>query len=242
MTFAPVVFVPGFMCDARLFAPVAQRLEERGCKTQTAALTGRASIAGLAADVLAAAPPRFALVGLSMGGIVAFEILRQAPERVSHLALLNTTPAADAAQLQRKAHLRRIARGEIRTVLMELKPRYLAEANRRPELLALVVAMGEALGPEVFVRQTIALMLRSSSRPTLPHITCPTLVLAGAEDHVCPVSLHQEMAETIPGARLLVIPGVGHLSALEAPEAVAEALWALIARTQARFQVVEGLR
>ena len=233
-----VVFLPGFLCDERLFAPQREALLKEGIASSVGNLTTAASIERLASHVLRAAPDQFALAGLSMGGIVAFEILRQAPERVTHLALLNTTPRADRSGPMRAKQLRRVLDGEFEGVLREeLKPQYLAEQNRTPELLDLLLAMGRSLGSEVFRQQTVALMGREGSEDTLASISCPTLVLAGALDSVCPPRLHEEKAAALPDARLEVLPRCGHISTLEQPHAVARHLLNFLSHQEATAQV-----
>ncbi|MEO1041161.1 MAG: alpha/beta hydrolase [Pseudomonadota bacterium] len=224
-----VVFLPGFMCDARLFAHQISALREAGIDASVGDLTEAASIERMAAQVLAAAPDRFALVGLSMGGIVAFEILRQAPGRVTHLGLLNTTPKSDQAGPTRVQQMRRVIDGQFADVLREeLKPQYLAVQNQTADRLELIYDMGRRLGPDVFTRQTIALMGRRGSEDMLGSVTCPTLVLTGAYDAVCTPKIHEAMAASIPHAQLEVIPRCGHLSSLEQPDAVTHHLLSLL--------------
>jgi pimeloyl-ACP methyl ester carboxylesterase len=229
MTPPPVVFLPGFMCDERLFAAQTNQLTQLGVGSQVADLSGAASLGEMARTVLERAPRRFCLVGLSMGGILAFEILRRAADRVTHLLLMNTTPKADAAQAQRRQHLARIAQGEFRAIMREdLKPKYFAPANRTEERDRLMMSMAEALGPDVFVRQTLALMRRRAADDMLGSIQCPTIVLAGADDRLCPAQLHHAMASAIPDAELVVLAECGHLSSLEAADEVNSHLLRLI--------------
>lgn len=225
-----VVFLPGFMCDARVFAPQITRLSDAGLDCRLGDLTRADTVDDMARDVLRDAPDRFALVGLSMGAIVAFALLRQQPQRVTHLAALNTTAREDAAGDARRDQLARVAAGDLDRVLREeLKPHYLADANRDPAILAVLDAMGRSLGDAVFARQTKALATRRAAFDMLARIRCPTLVLAGAQDRVCPIDRHEEIAAAIPGARLTILPACGHISSLEQPEAVTDALRALLA-------------
>lgn len=231
-----LVFLPGFMCDERLFAPQVKTLSKSGIACSVGDLTRGASIERMAEQVLANAPKRFALAGLSMGGIVAFEICKQAPERVSHLALLNTTARADAAGAARKKQLGRVAAGELDLVLKEeLKPQYLAPMNRTRERLSTLEAMGVDLGEDVFCRQTMALTIRDSYLEFASQILCPTLLLAGAQDTVCPVDRHEEIAARIPHAELQVLDNCGHISTLEQPEAVSKAIINLLAKPPAHI-------
>jgi len=224
-----VIFLPGFMCDARLFAPQVRCLITRGYDCRVAELTDASTIERMASRVLQQAPSRFALVGLSMGGIVAFEIMRQAPERVSHLALLNTTARRDAAGSARKDQMKRVVGGDLSLVIREeLKPQYLAPQNRTPALLDLLDRMGCHLGEDTFVQQCMALTIRRDAFDVLEQIACPTLVLAGQEDRVCPVDRHMEIASRISDAELKVLPQCGHISTLESPDRVNGALMDLL--------------
>jgi pimeloyl-ACP methyl ester carboxylesterase len=198
-------------------------------------ITRSNSIEQLARDVLADAPPRFALVGLSMGGIVALELYRRAPERITHIALLDTTPNADLPDRSelRLQQIAAVERGELPALLKSsLAPQYLAARNREATaLLRPILQMGMDLGPAVFRSQSLALRSRRDNRDLLPAIDCPALVLCGREDRLCPVDVHLEMAASIPRADLTVLSGTGHLSTMEAPEAVTGALQQLLRRT-----------
>ena len=226
-----VVFLPGMMCDERLWSPQTRDLRYPALHADT---TRAETFTDMAAQVLDAAPRRFALVGLSMGGILAFEIWRQAPERVTHLALLDTNPHAESAERQslRLEQIETALAGGLRQLAIEsMKPLYLAACHRDDEtLLGLLLDMALALGPEVFRRQSLALRDRVDSVPTLATIDCPTLVLCGAEDMLCPVGYHELMASEIGGARLRVVEECGHLASLEQPEIVTTELEALLAR------------
>lgn len=224
-----VLFLPGMMCDQRLFSPQIQSLSIPWSVADT---SSHDSFAEMASAALAAAPDRFAVVGLSMGGILAFEIWRQAPERVSHMALMDTNPHADAPERQdlRLEQIRRVANGDLREVVVDgLKPLYLAARHRDDEkLLGVALDMAMDLGSAVFRRQSIALKDRVDSVPHLQSISCPATVLCGDEDTLCPPELHQLMADSIPGAELCIVPECGHLATLEQPEKVNDALHRLL--------------
>ncbi len=214
-----VVLITGFMCDARLFSPQIQCLEKLNISYCVEQMITGSSIRDYGMRILNNAPENFALVGLSMGGIIAQEILHIAPQRVSHLALLNTTPYADSVSGQREDHIKRVQEGEIIGILRdELKPRYLSPATSRESILPLVIQMGEKLGPEIFVRQSIALMTRKSRFENLNSITCPTVLITGHDDKVCTPDIHIAMAQEIPHSILNIIENCGHLSTLEAPK------------------------
>lgn len=223
-----IVLLPGLLCDRRLFAAQLPALATMG-ETMVADLTRDADIGAMAERVLAMAPARFALAGLSMGGYVAFEILRQAPERVTRLALLDTQARADTevARSRRRGLMALAAKGEFRGVSPRLLPAFLhPDRLGDRELTGTVQAMAESVGKEAFLRQQQAIMARPDSRPDLPKIACPTLVLAGREDAVTPPKRQIEMARAIPDATLVLLPRCGHLAPLERPEAVTRQLLA----------------
>ena len=178
------------------------------------------NMGAIARRILAEAPPRFALAGHSMGGYIAFEIMRQAPERVAKLALINTQARPDTpeASERRRGMIARAQGGGYRAVLDELFPGFVHPSRQGDESLRqLVYDMADDVGPEAFVRQQTAMIGRPDSRPTLAWIRCPTLVLSGDEDHTIPNSLSMEMADGIHGAKLVILPHCGHLPQPEQP-------------------------
>jgi pimeloyl-ACP methyl ester carboxylesterase len=221
MTQVPLILLPGLLCDEALWSHQTSYLSEIADIT-VADLTGRDSVSALAADVLDKAPPRFALAGLSMGGYVALEIVRQAPERVLKLALIDTNARSDTDEQRRKRRgLMALAdRGEFRGVTPRLLP-VLVHPDRTndAELTGEVMAMAERVGRDAFLRQQKLNMDRPDSRPMLPSISCPTLVLCGRQDAISTLEMHAEMADAIPGARLAVVEECGHLATLERPHA-----------------------
>jgi pimeloyl-ACP methyl ester carboxylesterase len=181
----------------------------------------------IARRILAAAPPRFALAGLSMGGYIAYAIVHAAPERVAKLALLDTASKAETPQqTERRMPQIELARTGRFSEIHELQWPLFVHKNRHADMVLkqTVRQMAEETGPEAFLRQQRAIMTRPDSSPLLPMIKCPTLVLVGDGDELTPPKLSQEIAGAIPGARLAVIPDCGHLSTLERPEAVAAAM------------------
>ena len=223
----PLVLIPGMMCDWRLFSPQLAALGRY--HVLLAAPTEHDTVAALAADILAAAPPRFALAGLSMGGIVAMEMLHQAPERVERLALLDTNPRAETPEVRarRIPQIQKAMSGRLRAVMRdELKPNYLTDGPDRKYILDLCMEMALALGPDVFFRQSRALAARHDRQETLAGFKGPALVLMGAEDRLCPRDRHELMHSLMPQSRLVVIEGAGHLPTLEQPEAVTHELLA----------------
>jgi pimeloyl-ACP methyl ester carboxylesterase len=184
-------------------------------------------MSGIAQRILSLAPPRFALAGLSMGGYVAFEVLRQAPERVVKLALLDTTARPDVPEQteQRRRQIEMARTGRFDGIAELLFPRFVAAARHTDRALEDIVrTMARDTGAEAFVRQQTAIMHRADSRPMLAAIGCPTLVLVGEQDALTPPDRAAEMAAAIPDVRRVVVPDCGHLSALEQPETVTRAL------------------
>ncbi|WP_299742866.1 alpha/beta fold hydrolase [uncultured Tateyamaria sp.] len=222
----PLVFLPGMMCDARLFGPQIAELSSE-FSVMVSPVTRGERIEEIASGLLDELPQRFALAGLSMGGIVAMEILRRAPDRVTRLALMDTNPLAETPQVAaaREPQIVRVRTGRMDEVMRdEMKPNYLAPGPYRNEILDLVMDMASALGPEVFVRQSRALQRRRDQQGTLRKCKVPTLVLCGAHDELCPVKRHTFMAELIPGAELKVLDDAGHLPTLEMPAETTQAL------------------
>jgi pimeloyl-ACP methyl ester carboxylesterase len=226
----PVVLVPGLNCSARLYAEQIPALWRFG-PVMVADHTRDASIAAIAGQILANAPPFFALVGLSLGGYIAFEIMRQAPQRVGRLALLDTSARPDTAELtaRRQAPMARARAGKLIEVADESFV-FFVHPNRYGDvaLRAVVRAMAEETGAEAYLRQQQAIIARPDSRPGLAAIKCPTLVLVGDSDEPTPPELAREMAAAIPGAKLVVVADCGHLSTLERPQAVTRALVELL--------------
>jgi len=226
MSSDPVVFLPGMMCDARLFAPQIADLS-RDTVVSVGPVTGGERIEEIASGLLDQLPRRFALAGLSMGGIVAMELLRRAPDRVTRIALMDTnslaeTPQSSAGYEPLVAKLRAGMIAE--AVDMLLGHDVLAPGPGRAEILARVAEMAEALGPDTLVRQVRALQRRRDYQAVLRRCQVPALVLCGALDGLTPVRRHDFMAGLIPNATLRVIEGAGHLPVLERPEETTAAL------------------
>lgn len=191
------------------------------------------SMAALARRILAEAPPRFALVGLSMGGYISFEILRQAPERVAKVALFDTMARADSPEVSaaRRTQMELAAGGQFTEVIRTLVPRLVHQSRQADAaLVELIVGMGQEVGVAGYLRQQTANIGRADSRATLGNIRCPTLVLVGDSDLLTPPERAAEIAAAIPGAELVVVPACGHLSTLERPAAVNDALRAWLSR------------
>jgi pimeloyl-ACP methyl ester carboxylesterase len=222
----PVILVPGLLCSARLYAAQIDALWPFGPVT-VADHRRDDSVDAIARRILAEAPPRFALAGLSMGGYIAFAMWRQAPDRIERLALLDTSARNDTPEQteRRRGAIAKAEAGQFDAVFEAFYPA-LVHKNRHgdAELKRTVRGMADATGVEAFIRQQKAIMGRPDMRPELAKIRCKTLVLVGEGDDLTPPPLAQEIAAGIPGAQLAVIPDSGHLSTLERPEPVTQAL------------------
>ena len=226
------MLVPGLGCDDDLYAEQVRALRDVAVPTVPDVTRG-ATVAAMAEAVLAAAPPRFALVGLSLGGYVALEVRRQAPDRVEALALLDTSARPEAPeQTERRRALLALADTEGYAAAVEaLWPLEVAPGRAGDDALRRRFdAMMTRTGHEVFARQTEAIIGRADSRPDLPGLDVPTLVLCGRDDRITPLEVHEEMAAAVPGAELVVLDDCGHLSSWERPEQVERALRRWLAR------------
>jgi pimeloyl-ACP methyl ester carboxylesterase len=225
---APMMLLPGTLCDARVFAPLAALLPGR--EKVVAQMTGACSAPELASAILAAAPAHFVAVGFSLGGIVALEIAAIAPERVVGLALIASSARPDkpGGAQARRADVAEARRHGIAPFLLEkLWPRYVGNAARTNlALQRLVLDMAESLGPAVFATQTEVAISRADSRPRLATLKMPLLALCGEEDALCPPVLQHEIADAAPNATLRIIPGAGHFVLQESPRAAQQiAAW-----------------
>lgn len=220
----PLVLIPGIMCDARMWGGIPAALAPRSVH-HALPLQGE-TMSEMAAAILTDAPARFALAGLSMGGIVAMEIVRQAPDRVERLALMDTNPLAETREMQarRARHIDLAMAGGLDAVIRdEMKPNYLANPDDTATL-DLCMEMGRELGPEVFHRQSLALRDRHDQCDTLARFTGPALVLMGKHDRPCPRDRHELMHHLMPHSRFVIVPDAGHLPPLEQPDATLTAL------------------
>lgn len=222
----PVVLLPGMMCDARVFGPQIAELSSEFAVT-VAPITAGERIEEIASGILPLLPAKFALAGLSMGGIVAMEILRRAPDRVTRIALMDTNPLSETPQSSASYEPLIVGAraGRLEQVLADfMRPEFLAPGPHRTEILALVREMGLYLGPETFIRQARALQRRRDQQGTLRRCKVPSLILCGEHDGLTPLKRHSFMAELIPYAELRIIEGAGHLPTLEQPAATTAAL------------------
>jgi pimeloyl-ACP methyl ester carboxylesterase len=221
----PLILVPGLACDAALWRPLDLGATQRPARVADTSVAS--TISQAARMILASAPDRFALAGLSMGGYIALEILRQAPHRVERLALLDTNAHddPDTARQRRESQIERALSGDFAGVIDMIVPALLHPDHRaRPDIAGTATAMAHRLGATAFVRQQRAIMARRDQGDLLSTIRCPVLILCGADDQLTPPIVHEAMAQDIPGARLEIIPDCGHLATLEQPAAVAAAM------------------
>ena len=222
----PLVLLPGMMCDERLFASQINELSKRR-EVHFAKITDHETISELASDVLNNATPVFALAGLSMGGIVAMEIVSQAPERVERLALLDTNPLAELPDVlkRRGPQIDAIKNGQLKEIIRdEMKPNYLFDGVRKTEILKLCMDMALDIGPDAFIRQSIALRDRVDQKNTLGSYKRPALVLCGRHDVLCPLERHELMHTLLENSKLEIIEDAGHLPTLEQPKITTMAL------------------
>ena len=218
----PLLLVPGVLCDASLWAHQTRHLADVAEMTNVET-TQDADIAAMVDRALETAPPRFALAGLSMGGYVALEFWRRVPERITKLALLDTSarPDSETAKARRLELIDQAEQGRFKGVTPRLMPTFVhPDRAEEPGLVETITSMAEAIGREAFIRQQHAVMARVDSRPDLATIDVATLVICGREDAATPLSLSEEIASGISGARLCVIEECGHMTAMERPHAV----------------------
>jgi pimeloyl-ACP methyl ester carboxylesterase len=220
MVTTPVIFLPGSLCDERVFADQLREIDQ---PCEVADLTLDDSIAAMAIRVLRAAPPRFALVGLSMGGIVASEIARVAPERVLAMALLDTNlGVADDLQLRtRRRWASDVRSGRFAQVVEELVPALTISPEAHGPL---IVEMATAVGPAGFLRQNEALLHRRDQLSIVSRFQGPILIACGSHDRLCSPRVHADLAARFAHARLLVVEQAGHLSSIDQPVALTSGL------------------
>ncbi|PJN88154.1 alpha/beta fold hydrolase [Bacillus sp. mrc49] len=221
----PLILLPGTLCDERLWESLklSDLADVKVCDVSKAD-----TIEGMAKSVLKEAPDRFALAGLSLGGIISLEIMRIAPERVLKLALLDTNPyPPQPEQISGWERLIEMAdNGQFHDITHNHLLPVLIHPDRRNDeaLVSTIIEMAEKVGKAGYINQLKAVMTRSDQRPILSSIECPTMILTGKEDVVCPVHMSEFLQENIREARLEIVNHSGHLSTLEQPEKVSALL------------------
>lgn len=222
----PVVMIPGMMCDERIFA---HQIKELGTDTEVyiADISKYSSIQELASDVLENSPPKFFLVGHSMGGIVAMEMCSQEPDRIEKLVIMdsNPKPELEETKIKREPQIRNVISGNLAQVMKEeMKPNYLADSYKQKDILNTCMEMALTLGPEVFVRQSRALQSRDDQQSTLMELDIPVLIMCGSEDKLCSLEKHELMHNIINDSKLEVVMGAGHMPTLEQPQKTTEVI------------------
>lgn len=222
----PLVMIPGLMADARLFLPQMVRLGAgRACHVCLPAQGD--TVEGLSEEVLAGLPEKFALLGHGLGGDVALDIVRRAPERVTRIALMATDPLSEAPQVAVERETRMVmakAGRLVDAIRQEIPQACLADSPWRDEIMALVQDMALGLGEGVFLRQSRALQRRPDQQKTMRRIKLPALVIAGRVDTLVPLRRQEFTANLMPFGKLVIIEDAGHLATLEQPEAVSTAI------------------
>lgn len=231
MSAPPLVMIPGLGSDAAIWRRTIAALD--GVECVVGDTLHDAGLPGMAAAILRSAPERFALAGVSMGGMVALEVVRAAPHRVTHLALLDTMAQPDGWAGRLSRHLvnavvrvapdfRRLAARSVGAMVHPSTP---------DDVRAELVGMSVRVGARTYVRQHRAVAARRDLRPVLPGIAVPTAVIVGAEDRLTPVAHSRAIHERIAGSTLHVIGRCGHLPPIERPEATAVLLRGLLGRS-----------
>lgn len=226
----PLLLLPGLLCDRAVWQPQIDALSDR-VDCHVAHHGTQDSLAAMATQALTATPAaRFAVAGHSMGGRVAFEMWRQAPERISHLALLDTSyhplPAGDAGDTERAGRMTLLATARqhgMRAMARDWARGMVHESQLDGPVFDAILDMFERSTPQVFAAQIKALLERPDAMPLLPTITCPTLVLCGRDDAWSPPARHETMHQAIPRSRLVVVERCGHMSTMEQPDVVSQA-------------------
>jgi len=215
----PIVMIPGMMCDERIFSPQIEALSA-DTEVHVADISAYPSIDELATSVLESSPPKFCLMGHSMGGIVAMEICAQEPERVEKLIIIdsNSKSELEEVKLKREPQIKAVAAGKLAQVMKEeMKPNYLADTKNQESALNTCMEMALSLGPEVFIRQSKALRDRKDQQDSLKALDIPVLIICGSEDILCPLEKHELMHNIIKESTLEVVPNAGHMPTLEQP-------------------------
>tara|TARA_B110000008_G_scaffold247014_1_gene258247 strand:- start:140 stop:817 length:678 start_codon:yes stop_codon:yes gene_type:complete len=212
--------IPGMMCDGRIFSPQIDELSD-SIKISIADISGHSSVEELASEVLKNSPPKFHLLGHSMGGIVAMEMCSQEPSRIEKLVLMDTNPKAELEEVKamREPQIQAAKQGKLLDVMRdEMKPNYLADTEDKERILQICMDMAMSMGPEVFIKQSKALQSRLDQQNTLCSIDFPVLLICGSSDMLCPVERHELMHSIINDSELRVINNAGHMPSLEQPQ------------------------
>lgn len=226
----PLVLIPGLMADARLFLPQMVRLgADRAI--QVALPTRGDTVEQMSEALLAALPPRFAVMGQGLGGDVALDLIRRVPDRVSRVVLIGTDPLAESPQTAAAREARMVAAraGRLAEAMrQEIPPETLADSPWRADIMALIKDMALSLGEGVFLRQSRALQRRPDQQKTMRRVRLPVLVIAGEHDTLVPMRRQEFSAKLVPFGQLAIIAEAGHLPSLEQPELVSDTVEAFL--------------
>ena len=215
----PLVFIPGMMCDSRLFQPQISEFSKQYLVCITP-VSYSDSIEKISFEILRQLPQKFTLIGLSMGGILAMEIIKKVPERVMKIVLMDTNfkPETEEIKSRRFPQIKLVNEGLLVDVMCkQIQNNYLRTDRKNKKVFDLCLSMANDLGKEVFINQSKALATRKDYTPTLKNIKVPSLIICGEYDRLCPIKVHREMESLIDNSTLEIIPDAAHLPTLEQP-------------------------
>ena len=215
----PLVFIPGMMCDSRLFQPQINEFSKQYMVCATPASTAD-TIENISFEILRYLPTKFTLIGLSMGGILAMEIIRKVPERVMKIVLMDTNYKSETSEIKsrRLPQIQLVNEGLLEEVMcQQIKNNYLRKDKQNQEIFHLCLSMANGLGKEIYINQSKALATRKDYKSTLKNIKVPSLIICGEYDRLCPIKVHMEMESLIENSTLEIIPDAAHLPTLEQP-------------------------
>ena len=215
----PLVFIPGMMCDSRLFQPQINEFSKQYLVCITPA-SHSDSIEKISLEILSQLPKKFTLIGLSMGGILAMEIIKKVPERVMKIVLMDTNFKSETSEIKSKRipQINLVNEGKLEAVMKkQILQNYLFKNKKNQQILELCLKMAKDLGKEIFINQSKALTTRQNYKETLKNINVPSLIICGRYDRLCPIDVHREMESLIQNSTLEIIPDAAHLPTLEQP-------------------------
>ena len=215
----PLVFIPGMMCDSRLFQPQISEFSKQYLVC-IAPVSYSDSIEKISFEILRQLPPKFTLIGLSMGGILAMEIIKKEPERVMKIVLMDTNFKSETSETKSKRipQIKLVNEGKLEAVMKkQIMQNYLIKNKKNQKILELCLKMAKELGKEIFINQSKALAARKNYKEILKKIKVPSLIICGRYDRLCPIEVHREMESLIKYSTLEIIPDAAHLPTLEQP-------------------------
>ena len=215
----PLVFIPGMMCDSRLFQPQLNEFSKQ-YMVCVAPSSSSNSIENISFEILRYLPTKFVLIGLSMGGILAMEIIKKVPERVMKIVLMDTNYKSETSEIKsrRLPQIQLVNEGLLEEVMcQQIKNNYLRKDKQNQEIFDLCLSMANGLGEDIFINQSKALATRKDYKSTLKNIKVPSLIICGEYDRLCPIKVHMEMESLIENSTLEIIPDAAHLPTLEQP-------------------------